>query len=247
MNQPVAPHRGISPLRHAVRRFRHALAGDIRLQVRHQFYTAYALVSTVYIVLLHQLPAGYRATANLLLTFSDPSMLGFFFIGGLVLLEKGQDIHEALFVTPHSPSAYIGSKTVSLMLLSLGSSLLIHISTFGFHRGLGWFLIGVALTSAFFTLVGLGLAARCRTMNGFFFCSVPLCVFFTLPVAEVLGLYGGGLLHALPAAGSLLLLQSAFRPVPDGELLFGAACLIVWIGAAYAWAFRSLQLFRHRS
>ncbi|MDU5144180.1 MAG: ABC transporter permease [Paenibacillus dendritiformis] len=246
MNQPVVPHRGASRFRRSFRRFRHALAGDIRLQVRHQFYTAYALVSTVYIVLLHQLPAGYRATANLLLTFSDPSMLGFFFIGGLVLLEKGQDIHEALFATPHSPFAYIGSKLLSLMLLSLGSSLLIHVSTFGFHRGLGWFLIGVALTSAFFTLAGLGLAARCRTMNGFFFCSVPLCVFFTLPAGEVLGLYEGGLLRALPAAGSLLMLQSAFRPVPDGELLLGAACLMVWIGAAYAWAFRSLQLFRHR-
>lgn len=153
------------------------------------FYYAYLLISTVYIAVLQFLPVEYREAANIALTFSDPSVLGFFFIGGLVLLEKGQNIHDSLFVTPLSESEYILSKTASLSVLSLGSSIFIHSSVFGFGTNSVMFACGVLFTSFFFTMIGLGLAVRCETLNGFFFLSSLSTFVFVLPLFETAGIW----------------------------------------------------------
>lgn len=67
-----------------------AISHDIKLQFKHGFYYAYLLISAVYIAVLQFLPADYREAANIALTFSDPSFLGFFFIGVLFYWRKGK-------------------------------------------------------------------------------------------------------------------------------------------------------------
>ncbi|WP_019424111.1 fluoroquinolone export ABC transporter permease subunit [Paenibacillus sp. OSY-SE] len=224
-----------------VRRFFSSWRQDMKLQFRHHFYSAYLLISIAYIVLLRMLPDTYQAKLNVLLTFSDPSMLGFFFIGGLILLEKGQHIHDNLFVTPHSPASYIWSKTISLTCLSLISSLFIHISTFGIHQRIGAFIAGVTLTAVFFTLVGLGVAVRCHTINGFFFSSVVYSIILVLPVLEILQVYTSKLFLLFPATGSLLLLTSVFEPISGADSVYAVSSLLIWIGIAFYWAYSSLQ------
>jgi len=172
-----------------------AISHDIKLQFKHGFYYAYLLISAVYIAVLQFLPADYREAANIALTFSDPSFLGFFFIGGLVLLEKGQNIHDSLFVTPLSASEYILSKTASLSVLSLGSSIFIHSSVFGYGTNSGLFACGVLCTSFFFTMIGLGLAVRCETLNGFFFLSSLSTFVFVLPLFETAGIWSSPLVR----------------------------------------------------
>ncbi|MBN3522454.1 ABC transporter permease [Paenibacillus apiarius] len=227
----------------SVRRFFGSWRQDMKLQFRHHFYSAYLLISIAYIILLRMLPDTYQADLNVLLTFSDPSMLGFFFIGGLILLEKGQHIHDNLFVTPYSPASYIWSKTLSLTCLSLISSLFIHMSTFGIHQRIGVFIAGVALTAVFFTLVGLGVAVRCHTVNGFFFSSVLYSTILVLPVLETMQVYSSKLFLLFPATGSLLLLTSVFKPISGADTSYAIACLLIWIGIAFYWAHSSMQSF----
>ncbi|MFO6495734.1 MULTISPECIES: fluoroquinolone export ABC transporter permease subunit [Bacillus] len=219
--------------------FRH----DVKLQAKHGFYYAYLLISAAYIVFLQFLPKGHQESVNVVLTFSDPSVLGFFFIGGLVLLEKGQNILDSLFVTPLRPEEYILSKTASLSLLSLVSSYLIHSSVFGFGTNAVLFLSGVLLTSFFFTQIGLGLAVRCVTLNGFFFLSTLCTLVFILPLFETVGLWKSPLFYLLPSKASLLLLEAAFHPLGKWELAYCLFLLLLWNGAAFLWTRHSVRTF----
>lgn len=216
---------------------------DIKLQIRHGFYYAYLFVTITYIVILRLLPVHLREIVNVVLTFSDPSVIGFFFIGGLVLLEKGQNIFDNLFVTPYRPGEYIWSKTLSLSCLSVITSLVIHISAFGKISNAFLFTSGVLLTSIFFTLVGLGVAVRCRTLNSFFLQSSVYSFVFVIPLAETVGLWNSPLFGLLPSKGSLLLISSAFKPIGVIEGIYAYLILIVWICLAYIWASSCFRKF----
>lgn len=224
-------------------RFASALGYDVRLQFRHGFFYVYFVICLVYIVLLSLMPVSYRETADVLLTFTDPSMLGFFFIGGLVLLEKGQGIHDNLFVTPYRIAEYICSKSLSLTLLSLAASYSVHVSVFGFRHNPLFFLAGVGLTSVFFTLAGLSVAVRCTTLNGFFFYSSAVTAIFLLPVAETAGLWSSPLLGILPANASLALIGSVFDPLHPWQYVYMLSLLIGWCCVAYVWTMHSIQRF----
>ncbi|CAH0119327.1 Fluoroquinolones export permease protein [Paenibacillus sp. CECT 9249] len=220
-----------------------AFVYDMKLQFRHGFYYAYLFISAAYIVLLRLMPREYKETASILITFSDPSVLGFFFIGGLVLLEKGQNVYDNLFVTPYRPAEYIVSKTLSLTLLSVVTSYAVHVGAFGFHTNLLLYVTGVALTSFFFTLIGMGLAVRCQTLNGFFFMSTLYTFVFVLPLFETVDVWTSPLFAVLPAKASLLLLGTAFSPLDWRELAYGLLLLAGWNAIAFLWTWHSFRKF----
>lgn len=217
-----------------------AIRNDIRLQWRHGFYMAYTLVSVCYVALLHVLPERMREQASVLITFTDPGVLGFFFIGGLILLERGQGIHDPLFVTPLTLRTYIWSKVCSLTVLSLLSSLTIHISAFGLSQGTAVFLAGVFLTSVFFTLLGMGIAFRTGTINGFFLKGACWSLVFLLPMAETAGFRFPPFV-LMPARGSLQLLAAPFEPMRPGVIIVSLFVLALWCWGAYAWTVRSAR------
>lgn len=224
-------------------RFTSALLYDVKLQIRHGFYIAYFLITIVYIVILRLLPIEIRETVNIVLTFSDPSALGFFFIGGLILLEKGQSIHDNLFVTPYKPEEYIWSKTLSLACLSVTTSVIIHVSAFGSLSNSFLFISGVLLTSIFFTLLGIGVAVRCKTLNSFFLLSSLYSLVFIVPLVETVGLWESPLLNVLPSKGSLILISSTFQSLELYEGIYAYSILVAWTVIAFLWARYSFRKF----
>ncbi|XEC94683.1 ABC transporter permease [Paenibacillus tarimensis] len=220
-----------------------ALKYDMKLQIRHGFYLAYLIVSSAYIALLYSLPDSWREPAAIFVTFSDPSVLGFYFIGGIVLLEKGQGIYDSLFVTPYRTHEYLLSKILSLSLLSLLSTLAIHLSVFGSDTQLPGFIIGTVLTSLFFTLIGLGVAVRSKSLNGFFMRSTIYTVVFTIPLAELFGWKIHPLFGLLPTKGTLLLLSSAFHPLQAVQFVYATTVLAIWTGLAWVWTMSSFERF----
>lgn len=224
-------------------RFRSAFFYDVKLQFRHGFYSAYLIISMIYIILLHALPLEYRQPVDIMLTFSDPGVLGFFFVGGLVLLEKGQNIHDSLFVTPYKPEEYILSKTLTLTTLSILTCSVIHLSAFGFNTNLILYLLGVAMTSFFFTLIGIGLAVRCKTINEFFIKSMVYTSILILPILEILGVWNSPIFYGLPAKASLLLIGSAFTSLSLGELTYAVISLAIWCVIAYIWTRNSFRRY----
>jgi fluoroquinolone transport system permease protein len=219
---------------------------DIKFQFRHGFYYAYLFVSAVYILLLRFIPGGYRTYAATIMVFSDPGVMGFFFVGGILLLERGQGILDPLFVTPLQPRAFILSKCLSLAVLAVSTSLVILLATFGFSFRALPLVVGVVLSSFIATLAGLGLAARASTLNGYLVASPLFLLPFSLPLVDYLGLFPSALFYVLPGKASLVLIDGAFGRGTGLEMVYAAFNLVVWSGLAYYWAggvfYRSILL-----
>jgi fluoroquinolone transport system permease protein len=219
-----------------------AFLADVRFQFRHGFYYAYLFVSVVYIVLLRLVEDGMREKLAVFVVFSDPAMLGFFFIGGIILLEKAQGIFPALFVTPIRIAEYVWAKVWSLTLLSLGTSFFILLATVGTDMRVLPIFIGVTFTSAIATLIGIGLAVRVKTVNQFLVSSVLFVPIFFAPVMEWIG--GQSFIYYLfPGKASLHFLEGGFARITWNETIYALCMLFCACIAAYYFASRSLMKF----
>ncbi len=209
---------------------------DIKFQIRHGFYYAYALISLLYILLIRVMPAETREYVSILILLTDPTVLGFFFIGGIVLLEKDQNIFASLFVTPMKVGEYIAAKLASLTLISLLSSAIIAFCSTpgGFDPLL--LLISIVPSSMFFTLAGIALAARVRSINGYIIASPFYLTPFILPIFGYLKLFDSPVFSFLPGYGSLQLVAGAYQGISFVDGIYSMILLLIWVVLAYIWA-----------
>jgi fluoroquinolone transport system permease protein len=235
-----------------------ALVYDLIFQWRHGFYAVYGVFCAIYIGALLPVPAGLRSRILPILVFTDPSVVGYFFIGGIMLLERDQGIFASLFVTPYTPEEYIVSKVISFLLLSLATSFIIAVPlsvavttvpeiAVSLTLKPGLLAAAVLLTSPLFTLIGIIVGSRMRVLNGYLLLSIVLMPPLFAPLLEMLGLLPGSgeteaiwrtLLWIIPTKSSLTLFRAAFgEPAPVGELLFSVGYLTACTGLA-AWGAR---------
>jgi fluoroquinolone transport system permease protein len=213
----------------AVFRLAAIIGTDLRLQWRHGFYAAYAVVTAVYAVAARELAevAGeqtLRAVTTVLI-YTDPSTLGAFFVGGLVLLEKQQGSLAALFVTPVRTLEYMISKAVSLTLLAAATAAVVAAASGLALRPLP-LLAAVVPTSVLFVFLGLAVAAGVRTVNGYLLAMVPVTVVPMLPVLRLLGIETP-LLWLVPTHASIRLLERALGGPPLGPTAAVYALLVL--------------------
>ncbi len=210
-----------------------AIKQDILFQLRHGFYYAYGLVSIIYIILLRLLPTEIRSFAATFIIFTDPAVMGAFFIGGIVLLEKGQGVLQHLFITPLRVTEYVLSKVISLMLISLLSSLIIVVSAFGFDFNVFSFIFGVALSSIFFTLIGLLLAVRVRSVNEYLYKSMLYFAFLYAPLLGFFNIYHTAFFYIFPTNAALVLIEGIFRDYRLLDFISSTMVLLVWVLLAF--------------
>jgi fluoroquinolone transport system permease protein len=226
------------PLRMLLR----AVGWDLRLQVRYQIVTVAAIVTLLYVGIFRALPAARSDTLLILLVFSDPSMLGFIFIGALVLFERGANTLQAVVTTPLSSSQYLWSKALSLTLIAVPSGFAMVLAAHGPGFNFLALLAALTLTSLLFVFLGFVGVARVRTVNEYLLI-VP--VFFLPLVLPVLGLLGieTRAFYAIPSQASLILFQASFEPRPAGEIVYAVSFLLAALAAAFSWALRSFARY----
>lgn len=210
---------------------------DIRLQFRHGFYYAYLIVCVIYIIILRIIPLNIKQTAAVLVIFTDPSALGFFFLGGIILFEKGQKTLEGLFITPIRIYEYIFSKVISLTVLALASSLLIALCAVGFTFNVLVFSIGVVLSSILFILLGFTLVCFSKSVNHYLIFSPLYMILFMAPVVDYLGFFKQPFFYIFPSTASLLLLDTSFTGITFPRFVYAVILLCAWIYATYKWAY----------
>lgn len=227
-------------------RFWSLLRHDVRFEVRHGMYTVYAVICSLYVLMLLSFSPEVREIAAPLLVFSDPAALGFFFVGGMVLLERKQDVLSGLFVTPLDPAEYVAAKVASLALISVLAAYAIVIPLYGLAFN-GYFLTaGVFLTAVFLTLVSIPFAMRARTLNQYFLTGGAAMLVFTAPLVEYFLESGHLLFYLFPTQASLVLIAGALKPQPPALVLYSHLYLLAWIGAAWWWARREVTRAVHR-
>lgn len=214
---------------------------DVRLQVRYGLYTVYAVLTLVYVLGLRALGPALRTEATVLLIVTDPTVLGFYFIAAMVLFEKDAGVLNALVTTPLGDRGYLLSKVVTLSLLAVVASTLVAVVGHGSVGGLVVLIPGVALSAAFFVLIGFVAVARYDSVNEYFISAVGWGTILFLPLFGYLGFVETPLFYLLPAQPVLVLVEAAFRPVPWWALTYAFGYLLVANVIAFAVARRAFR------
>lgn len=225
------------PLRMLLR----AIAWDLRLQVRYQIVTIAAIVTLLYVGIFRAIPAARDDKVLVLLVFSDPAMLGFLFIGALVLFERGANTLQALVVTPLSSSQYLWSKAISLTLIAVPCGFAMAFAGHGADFDHLAFLAAMTLTSLLFVFLGFVGVAWARSINAYLLIVPAFFAPVTLPFLDFFGIAQTWLLYLIPSQASLILFQGAFEPRPAGEIVYAVSFLLASLGAAFAWALHSFE------
>lgn len=156
------------------------LRHDTRLQSRYGIYAAYSVVVALYAAMIYFIGAKLPGWVVALTIATDPSVLGFFFLGGLMLLEKAEASRTALAMTPVTAGEYLAAKTITLTGVAL-----VAVTVMGalFHGDVDWpvYLLTVVLLSAQFTGIGAVFALRFKTVTGYLIGSAGLMLPLILP------------------------------------------------------------------
>ena len=213
----------------------------MRFQLRHGFYTAYAVLSVMYIILIRLLPDTLAGPALTLILFSDICALGFFFIGAIILLERGQNITQSLFVTPLRLSEYLLAKQISFLILSLMSAFLIVLGVSAFKGDVLWFSYGLIMSSSVYTLFGVYFAAKARHVNDYFVRALGIGLFISLPVVAYLNLFDTVLFNVFPTHATLILLDVLEHNYSGSEKIYAGLNLLTWVIVLSFFAWQRLE------
>lgn len=215
------------------------IKNDIRYQVRYGFYFIYFLLTVVYILILHQInDPVIKSLVGTLIILSDPAVLGYFFIGGIWLLEKEEGLHNYTAIAPLKNSEYVLSKIISLGFVSTFSAIIITGITMSWVNLL--VLTGtVFLSSCFFTLIGLLLATLAKTVNSYLMISVPPALLLLSP--SVLSLFGINVPFAAIIPGTLVFnLIRAVLSNQTESIFLNFASLFFWTVVLFVGVCRSV-------
>ncbi len=218
-----------------------AIHGDGRLQLRQGFYYAAAFMLAVLVAVGRELPPEILAWLLPVLILSNVQVNTFYFLAGLVLLEKAEGTLEAQVVTPLWPWEYLASKVATLTALSVVENLVLALATLGPGGVTPGLVLGIVLSSVLFCLAGFLAVARYDSINEFLMPSFLYTVALTLPLLPYFGLVESPLFDLHPIQAPLLLLRRAF----DGAGLSAAAAAAcaLWTAAFAALCLRAFRRF----
>jgi len=217
---------------------------DARVQFRNGFYFATAFVVVFSILLLRWLPAEAAMLILPVVILENVLVNTFYFMSGLLLLERVEGTFVAQSVTPLRDDEYLASKLGTLSVLSLVESLLIAVAVFGIDTWLIAMAVGVVLAAVLFCLVGVALVVRYDSINEFLMPSVLYAFLLTLPIFGVFGVAPAEWYLPHPLQGPLSLMQIDV-PQTVGRLAYALGYPLLWIVPVYLWSRRALRRARN--
>ncbi len=226
-----------------MRRLLATIRCDIRLQFRNGFYYVAAFVLIGWAGLFSQLPAVAWGRFLPALLLGNLIAATFYFIAGLVLLEKGEGTLEVQVITPLTTWEYLASKVITLAALSLIESVIIVCLAQGLDFGVFPLVMGIVVASAIYVLVGFVAVARYDSINEYLFPSMIYSTILVLPLLHYFGLWEHWLFYLHPLQAPLILMKAAFEPVADWQMVYGLACSAVWLVPIFLWSKRSFLSF----
>ena len=212
-----------------IKRLMSAIGYDLRLQFRHKFYHVYAIITVLYVAALRFLPLGIKDVLLPVLIFSDPAMLGFYFVAALVLFEKDARSLQAIGASPLRPKEYILSKAISLSVLSVLASVALALGVRGANVQWPLLVLGVGLTGMIYVTIGFILTVKHETFSTFLLQSILATAILNLPLLGVFNVVKSPLFYLLPAQPAILLIMESFQTRPSlPQAMLHLLVLVAW-------------------
>lgn len=216
---------------------------DVTLQLRQGFYYASVFVLVVCVAVVSRIPTLNLSWLLPTLVLGNLMMNTFYFIGGLILLEKGEGTLEAQVVTPLRTWEYLASKISTLTLLALVENIVIVILLAGFRFEVLPMAMSIVLTSILYCLAGVVAVVRYDSINKYLMPSVLYSSLLSAPLLPYMIQWDGWLLYLHPLQATLLLTQAAFRPMVYWQMIYGVLYPMLWVGVMVYFGQRAFRRF----
>ena len=218
-------------------RLQSTMLWDVRLQFRNGFYYASLVLVVVCIGLLSQIPATYLTQIFPAVILGNLVVGTFYFLGGMVPLEKGEGTLTAQIVTPLRQGEYLASKVITLTVLAILENGAFTIYAFRGSVQLLPLLLGVALAAALFCLAGFLVVVRYDSINEYLLPSIAYTSIISLPMVTYLLPWDSWLLYVHPWQAPMVLLQAAWQPIALWQWAYGLGYSLLWLALLF-WACR---------
>jgi fluoroquinolone transport system permease protein len=220
----------------------HFLKHDFLLLNRNRIIQISALVTLVYIAVFKGLSTfGNMDQLLVLVIFNDPALLGFLFIGVMMLFEKNENTLQVLAISPFDEKKYVLSKSISLTTISLICCLGMAIAAHG--KNFHWihFSVATILTSLLFSFLGFIVVANENSFNRYILKALGWLLSLSIPFIGYFGLTDYYWFILFPTQPAIDLFQASFdETLSVGRIIYAYAALILWTVLSYLWAVRSV-------
>lgn len=221
-----------------------ALRWDVVWQERNGFYWASAFLVLMVGGLLHALPEPARVNDAVWVPAVIVTILQvttFFFVTGLLLLERSEGTLIALAIAPTSATGFLAVRTMSLTALATIEALAVVWIAFGLT--LAWPIVLFATLSmgVIYTSFGVVVASRYTALNTLLLPASMVITVLLLPLLPHFGLAPRApfLLHPLEPA--MTMIRAAYRPLNPADLVYGVVGCMLWGTVAVVWGRRALS------
>ncbi len=202
---------------------------DWRLQQRYGFLYAAVFMALVWIAVLRSLRPGALAAAVPFVVFVDLAVVGFYFMAGSLLFEKGEGTLTALLTSPLRFREFLAARLVTLTLLAMIISFAVALGSRSPHFNTVLFASGVILCAMINLLAGVYAVAPYDSISRFMIPSQLYVVVLYLPLIPFFGWWRSPAFYLIPTHGSLLLLQGAFTFIHPWQIVYAAVYQVLWI------------------
>lgn len=225
-----------------------ALRWDVVIQARNGFYWTTAFLVLVVGGLLLAVPEDLRANAALwvpMVVAVNLQITTFFFVAGLMLLERDEGTLAALAVSPLTATGYLAARTLSLTTLAVVETLAV--AWIGFDPPGAWLpmLSGMAALGIIYTASGAAMAARYGSVNAFLLPGSLVVTLLLLPLLPHFGIAPRWLFLLHPIEPPLTLIRAGYGAAGDLDLVFGLLGSVFWSVITFLWARRRVRGLMH--
>jgi fluoroquinolone transport system permease protein len=216
---------------------------DMRLQWRNGFYYASLVIVIAFLLIFSQVSVVNLDWLLPVMLVNNMVVGTFYFIGGLVLLEKDEGSLAARIVTPLRPAEYLTAKTATVSGLALLESGLLVLIAVGWRVHWLPLLLGVLATAVLLCLAGFMVVVRYDSINNYLLPSILYVLLLCLPVMAYLAGWQHWLLYLHPLQATLTLIGGGWQPLMGWQWVYGVVVTAVWIAIAAQLSLRTFHRF----
>ena len=220
----------------------HLLTWEFKLLNRNKVIPISVAVTVLYLLAFQGLQhLGDLDKLLILVIFNDPALLGFLFVGVMVLFEKNENTLQALSVSPMQAHNYLLSKGISLTIISVLCCLAMAWVVKGLQFNHLHFIAASIFTTGIFAFMGFVVVAGVNSFNRYIIRAIGVIFLMLLPFLSFFDLAPYWLFVWLPTHACIALYSASFDTTSTGMLLYAYLANIAWLALAYYAAYQAFS------